>query len=97
MNSKKLYNKNFLKWDRNKFTCLSDFTARKYLFSLIPKLKNKSIADLGCGEGFCSRYFLKKGARKIYGIDISKKMIDLAKSNSSPKIIFKQEIGRAHV
>ena len=90
MNSKKLYNKNFTKWGRNKFSCLSDFTARKYLFSLIPSLKNKSIADLGCGEGFCSRYFLKKGAKKIYGIDISKKMIDLAKSISSPKIIFKQ-------
>ena len=90
MNTKKLYNKNFSKWSRNKFTCLSDFTARKYLFSLIPNLKNKSIADLGCGEGFCSRYFHKKGAKKIYSIDISKKMIDLAQSISPPEIIFKR-------
>tara|TARA_B100001540_G_C15816097_1_gene647529 strand:+ start:1555 stop:2295 length:741 start_codon:yes stop_codon:yes gene_type:complete len=91
MRAKKLYDVNFLKWGRKKYTCLSDFTARKFIFSLIKNLKNKTVADLGCGEGFCCRYFLKKGAKKVYGIDISKKMINLAKKISSPKIIFKNE------
>lgn len=43
------------------------------------KINNKSILDLGCGHGYYARLFAKLGAKKILGIDISKKMIQDAK------------------
>lgn len=88
--SEKLYDKNSEKWKRDKFVCLSDFTARDKIFKIAGNLKNMVIGDLGCGEGFCSRFFEKKGARKIYGFDISQKMINLAKSKNTKKIVFKK-------
>lgn len=43
-------------------------------------LKNKKVLDLGCGEGKDLQYFKEQGAR-IYGIDISERMIELAQKN----------------
>lgn len=40
-------------------------------------LKNKKILDLGCGIGDTAIYFALQGA-SVYGIDISKKMINIA-------------------
>jgi ubiquinone/menaquinone biosynthesis C-methylase UbiE len=89
-NTKKLYNKNYLNWSRDKPICLSDFTAREKIFKLIGKLNNQLIADLGCGEGYASRIFERKGAKKVYGIDISHKMIELAKLKAKKKILYKK-------
>ena len=44
-------------------------------------LKNKRLLDVGCGFGKDLLYFRKKGAL-VYGIDVSKKMIGLAKKNN---------------
>jgi ubiquinone/menaquinone biosynthesis C-methylase UbiE len=85
-----LYDKNYLNWSRDKPICLSDFTAREKIFSYIGNLKNQTIADLGCGEGYASRKFEKKGAKKIFGIDISQKMINIANLKKSKKIIYKK-------
>ena len=43
------------------------------LFSLLPDLKDLKILDLGCGYGENSKEFVKRGAAKVTGIDISKK------------------------
>ena len=60
------------------------------LFSLLPELAGKRILDLGCGYGENCTEFVKKGASKVMGIDISKKMLEVAeKENSDPKITFK--------
>ncbi|WP_321422010.1 class I SAM-dependent methyltransferase [uncultured Methanobacterium sp.] len=40
--------------------------------------KEKKILDYGCGDGFYSQYFNKRGA-SVVGVDISQKMIDFAK------------------
>ena len=88
--TKKLYKKNYLNWSRDKPICLSDFTAREKIFKLVGKLNNEVIADLGCGEGYASRIFIKKGAKKVYGIDISHKMIELAKLKEKKKILYKK-------
>lgn len=57
------------------------------LFSLLPDLKGKAILDLGCGYGENCREFIKMGAAKVTGIDISKKMLEIAqKENSAPNI-----------
>jgi SAM-dependent methyltransferase len=60
------------------------------LFSLIDNdLKGKSILDLGCGYGENSKLLLKRNASRVVGIDISKKMLNLAKKfNSDPKISY---------
>jgi cyclopropane fatty-acyl-phospholipid synthase-like methyltransferase len=80
-NVEELYNANHTQWSRNEKTSLSDFTARPKVFELLGNLKGKTIADLGCGEGYCSRNFLKQGASKVIGVDISEEMISLAKKS----------------
>ena len=48
-------------------------------FHLLGELADKSILDLGCGEGFYTRKFRRKGAARVVGVDISEKMIELAR------------------
>ena len=52
-------------------------------FELLGNLTGKSILDLGCGEGFYTRKFREKGAAKVVGVDISTKMIELAKQQEA--------------
>lgn len=49
------------------------------LFSMIPNLKNKRVLDMGCGFGDHCKQFVDAGAKKVIGIDISKKMLEVAK------------------
>lgn len=53
------------------------------LFSLCHNLKDKKIIDLGCGYGENCKSFIEMGARHVTGIDISKKMLDVAKTENS--------------
>ena len=52
-------------------------------FNLLGDLAGKSILDLGCGEGFYTRKFKQKGAASVIGVDISPKMIELAKQQEA--------------
>ncbi|NJO16518.1 MAG: class I SAM-dependent methyltransferase [Thioploca sp.] len=47
--------------------------------NLVGDVTGKSVLELGCGEGFYTRRLKQNGASKVLGIDISKKMIELAK------------------
>lgn len=59
------------------------------LISLLPDLEGKRILDLGCGSGERCMDYIKSGAAKVTGIDISEKMLEVAKSkNSDPKITY---------
>ena len=59
------------------------------LFSMMPELSGKRVLDLGCGFGEHCRLFVKNGAEKVVGIDISSRMLDVAKKeNSDPKIVY---------
>lgn len=59
------------------------------LFSLMPDLKGKKVLDLGCGFGEHCKQFIECGAQKVVGIDISEKMLEVAKKeNSDPKITY---------
>ena len=59
------------------------------LFSMLPDLKNKRILDLGCGFGEHCKRFIECGAKKVVGIDISEKMLEVARNeNSDPNIIY---------
>lgn len=57
------------------------------LLSIIPDLNGKSVLDLGCGFGDHCMMFAQKGACRVVGIDISSKMLEVAKAqNNHPKI-----------
>ena len=59
------------------------------IFSLLPDLKGKSVLDLGCGFGEHCVEFINKGASRVVGIDISEKMLGVArKENSHPAISY---------
>lgn len=59
------------------------------LFSLLPEVKELKILDLGCGYGENCKEFVKRGAAKVTGIDLSKKMLRIARlENSAPNIDF---------
>ena len=56
---------------------------------MMPNLKNKTILDLGCGDGNMDKFFVQNGAKSVYAIDISKNMIETAKTeNFDPKITY---------
>ncbi|WP_353931854.1 class I SAM-dependent methyltransferase [Okeanomitos corallinicola TIOX110] len=52
-------------------------------FNMLGDVRGKSILDLACGEGIYSREFKKKGAALVVGVDISEKMIELAKQEEA--------------
>ena len=59
------------------------------LFSMMPDLKDLTILDLGCGFGEHCKRFVECGAKKVIGIDISEKMLEIAKEeNSDSKITY---------
>jgi len=47
--------------------------------SLLENVKNKKVLDLGCGTGIYIK-ILKRRKAKVWGIDLSPKMIEIAKS-----------------
>ncbi len=63
--------------ESNPIKNLSDEVINK----LFPDVKNKSVLDAGCGTGYFCQWATEQGAAKITGIDISPKMIEMAKRN----------------
>ena len=59
------------------------------LFSMLPDLEGKRVLDLGCGFGEHCKMFVDQGATRVLGIDISSKMLEIAKAeNSDAKISY---------
>lgn len=87
-----MINKIFKQYNKfaNEFSVLHsnlDKITNKYYYQRFDGLlKNKKVLDLGCGEGKDLLYFKNKGA-KIYGIDSSEKMVELAKIKVGDKNI----------
>ena len=46
---------------------------------MLPDLKGKVVADLGCGYGWFCRYATERGAQHVLGVDISEKMLEKAR------------------
>nr|VFK68367.1 MAG: Ubiquinone/menaquinone biosynthesis C-methylase UbiE [Candidatus Kentron sp. UNK]VFK73611.1 MAG: Ubiquinone/menaquinone biosynthesis C-methylase UbiE [Candidatus Kentron sp. UNK] len=53
------------------------------LFQRIGDLSGKSVLDLACGEGVHTRTSRSKEAIRVIGVDISEKMIDLARQKEA--------------
>lgn len=55
--------------------------------ALLPDLSGKAVLDLGCGKGERCVDFIRRGAAKVVGIDISENMLSEAQArNSHPRI-----------
>jgi 2-polyprenyl-3-methyl-5-hydroxy-6-metoxy-1,4-benzoquinol methylase len=71
--------------DKSKFQNFIDSMFRwdmyerfKFTMDHSQPVKDKSILDVGCGSGYYSLALAKSGAKKVIGIDYSRKMIQLA-------------------
>jgi len=51
------------------------------MYGLLPDLEGRTVISLGCGSGEDSNYLQTHGAVKSVGIDISEKLIDIAKTS----------------
>jgi len=50
---------------------------------LIGGLSGKTVVDLACGEGFYTRLIRQQGAAKVVGVDLSERMIELAREQEA--------------
>ncbi|OUC11678.1 MAG: SAM-dependent methyltransferase [Alkalinema sp. CACIAM 70d] len=73
-----LYDQSASRWIRGEPIALSDFTARPIILGMCEPVLGQRILDLGCGEGYCSRELMRRGAKEVYGIDLSERMIEAA-------------------
>lgn len=78
MDTEKVYNDNAEKWLRLAPSSLSDFTARPAVFEACGELNDRSVLDIGCGEGYCARELKHRGAGDYLGLDLSSEMINAA-------------------
>lgn len=49
---------------------------------LLPEVAGKAVLDLGCGYGHNCLEFVERGATEVVGVDISEKMLKVARSES---------------
>eukprot|EP00566_Odontella_aurita_P020921 CAMPEP_0113572204 /NCGR_PEP_ID=MMETSP0015_2-20120614/25968_1 /TAXON_ID=2838 /ORGANISM="Odontella" /LENGTH=359 /DNA_ID=CAMNT_0000475217 /DNA_START=84 /DNA_END=1160 /DNA_ORIENTATION=- /assembly_acc=CAM_ASM_000160 len=84
--SRKMYDAQSTRWVRTEPRCLSDFTGRPVVFSLLePHVSGggaTSVLDVGCGEGYCARKVVEMGASRVVGVDISEGMVESARAVS---------------
>lgn len=61
------------------------------LMSLLPDLRGLAVLDMGCGVGGNCAEFIRRGAARVVGIDISEKMLAEARArNSRPGIEYRR-------
>lgn len=53
------------------------------LQKLLPDFKGKDVLDLGCGYGWHCIYAAENGAETVVGVDISEKMLEVAREKTS--------------
>ena len=61
-----------------------------FLIQSLKSIKRGNLLDVGCGKGQRCMTFSKIIKGKVFGIDYSKRMIEIAKSSESDKIKFEQ-------
>lgn len=68
---------------RNNENNYNNLQEKPSIRSLLPELKGKTVLDLGCGFGENCIDFINKGAVRVVGIDISEKMLTIAKAENA--------------
>ena len=61
---------------KNGLTAAGEWHQLKPLF---PLLQGKKVLDLGCGYGWHCKFAAEQGALQVLGLDLSQKMIEVAK------------------
>ena len=91
--TKRSYNKSASLWHETRVTTLDNFSNEKLLkqnrphlfiekpamYSKVPNLEGKDVLCLGCGSGEECGDLLKKNPKSLIGIDLSNKLIEIAK------------------
>lgn len=67
---------------RERDDCYNDLLEQPAMAEFVPDLQNKTVLDLGCGYGHNCMDFIQRGAKKVIGIDISQKMLNVARKES---------------
>lgn len=57
------------------------------LRKMLPDFQGKRVLDLGCGFGWHCRFAVENGAKSVIGVDISQKMLNIAKSKTKSEFI----------
>ncbi|HEX5413437.1 MAG TPA: class I SAM-dependent methyltransferase [Terriglobia bacterium] len=70
-------------YKRSKLSPWRTYIEQHTMLELLGDVREKSVLDLACGEGYYSRIFKRLGARRVVGIDLSAKMIELARGSES--------------
>ncbi len=74
--------------DQKEFYNKNKDHARVFIKNNLPKFKGKMVLDVGCGSGSDILIYEKLGAKKVYGIDTSLNMINIARENvKNPEIL----------
>lgn len=53
------------------------------LTGLIGDPAGKAVIDIACGDGFYTRMIRQRGAAKVTGVDLSEKMVGLARASEA--------------
>lgn len=56
----------------------NDLEEKPALFAMLPDMRGRSVLDLGCGFGENCAEFLRRGASRVTGVDISERMLEVA-------------------
>jgi len=59
------------------------FIETSTLMELIGNPTGKAMVDIACGEGFYTRLLRQRGAGKVIGVDLSERMIELARAQEA--------------
>ncbi|GGX87634.1 class I SAM-dependent methyltransferase [Streptomyces hiroshimensis] len=59
---------------------LTRFVERPSVLGLLADVRGRSVLDLACGTGVYSRHARRLGARRVLGVDISPKMVEVARA-----------------
>ncbi|TWH58100.1 pimeloyl-CoA biosynthesis protein BioC [Desulfitobacterium sp. LBE] len=62
----------------------------KTLEGMLPGFKDQRVLDLGCGFGWHCQYALEHGAQAVTGVDISEKMLAVARTKTDKRIHYIQ-------
>ncbi|MGN0904772.1 MAG: class I SAM-dependent methyltransferase [Alphaproteobacteria bacterium] len=57
------------------------------LAKMLPDFRGKRVLDLGCGFGWHCRYAAENGALSVLGLDLSEKMLERARRETSSPVI----------
>jgi len=59
---------------------------------LLPDVRGHRVLDLGCGAGQLARYLAEAGAAEVLGIDVSERMLALARAEwAHPRVTYRRE------